>query len=118
MSETREASPITMTDRAATKMAELLRERGDAARVRVFVEAGGCSGYRYGLAPARDERADDVVLAQGELTLLIDAESLGILRGASIDFIEGEMASGFTIDNPNAPATCACGGGPAADRCC
>jgi iron-sulfur cluster assembly accessory protein len=118
MSETRETSPINMTERAAMKMAALLRERGNDARVRVFVEPGGCSGYRYGLAPAGDQRAGDVLLAQGEVTLLVDPESLSVLRGASIDFVEGAMSSGFTIDNPNAPASCACGAGPAADRCC
>jgi iron-sulfur cluster insertion protein len=104
-------------------MASLLRERGDAAQVRVFVEGGGCSGFRYGIAPSSDRREADLVLAQGELTLLIDPESLEVLRGASIDFVEDVMQSGFTIDNPNAPASSGCGCGARSadeptDRCC
>lgn len=110
---------ITVTERAAMKMASLLEERGEPAQVRVFVEGGGCSGYRYGLAPSNDRRDADLVLSQGGLTLLVDAESAELLRGASIDFVEDTMSSGFTIDNPNAPVGCGCGaGGGAQERCC
>jgi iron-sulfur cluster assembly protein len=123
MPQADEAAVITMTERAATKMASLLRERGEAAQVRVFVEGGGCSGYRYGLAPAQDKRAHDIVIAQGDLTLFVDPESIDLLRGASIDFVEDVMRSGFTIDNPNAVSTCGCGSSFRADggeggRCC
>jgi iron-sulfur cluster assembly protein len=104
-----EQAVITMTERAASKMAALLRERGEAAQIRVFVEGGGCSGYRYGLAPSPDRQAEDIVIAQGDLTLLVDPQSIDLVRGASIDFVEDVMRSGFTIDNPNAVSTCGCG---------
>jgi iron-sulfur cluster assembly protein len=119
-----EQAVITMKERAASKMASLLRERGEAAQIRVFVEGGGCSGYRYGLAPSPDKRDEDIIVAQGELTVLIDRESIDLVRGASIDFVEDVMRSGFTIDNPNAVSTCGCGssfkteGGGEGDRCC
>jgi iron-sulfur cluster assembly accessory protein len=124
MTQRAETALITMTDRAASKMVSLLRERGDAAQVRVFVEGGGCSGYRYGIAPSRDKRDEDVVLAQGELTMVVDPQTLEMMRGASIDFVDDALSSGFTIDNPNAPpaSSCGCGGGnnqdPTQDRCC
>jgi len=123
MTQQEDLAIITMTERAASKMATLLRERGEAAQVRVFVEGGGCSGYRYGLAPAQGSRAGDIVVAQGELTLFIDPESIDLIRGASIDFVEDVMRSGFTIDNPNATSTCSCGssfqaGGGGGGRCC
>jgi len=105
-----ETALITMTERAASKMVSLLLERGDVAQVRVFVEGGGCSGYRYGLAPSPERREGDLVLTQGELTVLIDPESAPMVQGASIDFVEDVMSSGFTIENPNAPASsCGCG---------
>jgi iron-sulfur cluster assembly accessory protein len=123
MTQRAEVAPITMTERAASKMASLLRERGDAAQVRVFVEGGGCSGFRYGIAPSPNKRDEDIAFAQGELTLLIDPQSLEVMRGASIDFVEDVMQSGFTIDNPNAPASSGCGCGARGqdeptDRCC
>lgn len=123
MTQRAETALITMTERAASKMASLLRERGDAAQVRVFVEGGGCSGYRYGIAPSRDKREEDIVLEQGELTMVVDPQTLEMMRGASIDFVEDALSSGFTIDNPNAPPASSCGCGannadPTQDRCC
>ena len=111
MTQQAETALITMTERAASKMASLLRERGDAVHVRVFVEGGGCSGYRYGFAPSPDMGEEDVAVAQGELTLVVDPQSLEKMRGASIDFVEDDLSAGFTIDNPNPPeSSCVCGG--------
>ncbi len=113
---------ISMTERAQTKMLGLLRERGLAQpELRVFVAGGGCSGYQYGMSIAEGRKQDDIVVDQGELTLLIDPESAPMVRGAEIDFVEDGLQSGFAINNPNAPSpgcSCSANGGEGPPTCC
>lgn len=120
-------SIITVTDRAAEKARKLLSERGiENGALRVFVVSGGCSGYQYGMAIARSREEDDIAVeAAGGLTLLVDPESAPLLEGAEVDYVEDLMKSGFTIFNPNAVRSCACGssfqtkeGGGHAKPCC
>ena len=109
---TKKESPvsITVTDKAAEKAKGILLERGiDTGALRVFVVSGGCSGYSYGMALAREREEDDIVVESGGVTVLVDAESAPLLRGAEIDYVEDLMKSGFTIFNPNAVKSCACG---------
>ena len=109
---TKKESPvsITVTDKAAEKAKGVLLERGiDTGALRVFVVSGGCSGYSYGMALAREREEDDIVVESGGVTVLVDAESAPLLRGAEIDYVEDLMKSGFTIFNPNAVKSCACG---------
>ena len=70
---------------------------------------GGCSGYQYGMAIARDNEADDIVLEQFGVRLVVDPESAQYLAGAEIDYVDDIMKSGFSIFNPNATKSCACG---------
>jgi iron-sulfur cluster assembly protein len=101
---------ITITDKAAEKARSLLAERGAAqGALRVFVVGGGCSGYQYGMALAQGAEEDDTVIDQAGLTLLVDRESAPFLAGAEIDYVDDIMKSGFTIFNPNAVKSCACG---------
>ena len=102
---------VTVTDRAAEKARELLveKEMADGA-LRVFVVGGGCSGYQYGMALARDtEDGDTAIEAADGVRLLVDPESAPLLRGAEVDYVEDLMKSGVTIYNPHATASCACG---------
>lgn len=110
-----EASPeiatlVNITEKAAEKAIALLaaRELPEGA-LRVFVAGGGCSGYQYGMALARSMEEDDLVLTQHGVRIVVDPESAQYLSGAEIDYVEDVMKSGFSIFNPNATKSCACG---------
>ena len=120
------ATPVTITDKAAEKAIALLKDRGqENAALRVFVVGGGCSGYQYGMAIAQEREEDDIVIERSGVTVLVDPESLPLMQGAEIDYVDDLMKSGFTIFNPNAVKGCACGssfqtadGGGQAKSCC
>ena len=101
---------IVLTDAAAEKVAALLAQEGrDDLRLRVAVQPGGCSGLRYQLY--FDERAidGDIVSEFGGVQVVTDKMSAPYLMGATIDFVDTIEKQGFTIDNPNATGSCACG---------
>jgi iron-sulfur cluster assembly accessory protein len=101
---------IVLTDAAAVKVGALIAQEGrDDLKLRVAVQPGGCSGLRYQLY--FDERTfdGDVVTAFGEVEVVTDKMSAPYLSGASIDFVDTIEKQGFTIDNPNASGSCACG---------
>ena len=103
-------SVVTITDKAAEKAAALLKEKGvENGALRVFVVGGGCSGYQYGMAIAQGSEEGDLVHTHGGVTVLVDPESAPLMRGAEIDYVDDIMKSGFTIFNPNAVRSCACG---------
>ena len=100
----------TITENAALKVKSLLKEKdAEQGALRVFVAGGGCSGYQYGMALAEEKEEDDIVIEQGGVRLFVDPESAPLLKGAEIDYVEDIMKSGFTIFNPNAVKSCACG---------
>ncbi len=117
---------LTISEKAAEKAKNLLKERGvESGALRVFVVGGGCSGYQYGMALAHEKEADDLVVESDGLTVVIDPESAPLLEGAEVDYVDDVMKSGFTIFNPNAVKSCACGqsfqtadGGGTARSCC
>ena len=101
---------VTLTDAAAEKAKNLLDQEGrDDLRLRVAVQPGGCSGLRYQLF--FDERSldGDVVADFDGVEVVVDRMSSPYLAGATIDFADRIDAQGFTIDNPNAQNSCACG---------
>ena len=101
---------IILTDTAATKVAALLAQEGrDDLSLRVAVQPGGCSGLRYQLY--FDDRAldGDTVSTFGSVKVTTDKMSTPYLMGATIDFVDTIEKQGFTIDNPNAQGSCACG---------
>jgi iron-sulfur cluster assembly accessory protein len=103
-------SGIVLTDGAATKVQTLLEQEGRSdLSLRVAVQPGGCSGLRYQLF--FDERSldGDVAKAFGDVTVVTDRMSAPYLSGATIDFVDTIEKQGFTIDNPNAQGSCACG---------
>ncbi|HWG02090.1 MAG TPA: iron-sulfur cluster assembly accessory protein [Trebonia sp.] len=101
---------IIITEAAAAKVAALLSQEGrDDLRLRVAVQPGGCSGLRYQLY--FDERSfdGDVVAEFSGVGVVTDKMSAPYLTGATIDFVDTIEKQGFTIDNPNATGSCACG---------
>ena len=101
---------IRLTDVAAVKVAALLAQEGrDDLMLRVAVQPGGCSGLRYQLYFDERNQVGDVIHEFGTVKVIIDKMSDPYLMGASIDFVDTIEKQGFTIDNPNAGGSCACG---------
>ena len=101
---------VTITEKAAEKAKAMIAEREvEDGALRVFVAGGGCSGFQYGMALARGTEEGDLVLDQLGVRILVDADSAQHLTGAQIDYTEDVMKSGFSIFNPNAVKSCACG---------
>ena len=101
---------VTITPRAAERAKEMLEKREMAnAALRVFVVGGGCSGYQYGMSIAPEVEAGDVQVDAEGVSIVVDEESVPMLRGAEIDYVDDLMKSGFTIYNPLATSSCACG---------
>jgi iron-sulfur cluster assembly accessory protein len=108
--ETTKTGGILLSDEAAAKVKTLLEQEGrDDLALRVAVQPGGCSGMRYQLF--FDERTldGDVVADFGGVSVVTDRMSSPYLSGATIDFVDTIEKQGFTIDNPNAAGSCACG---------
>jgi iron-sulfur cluster assembly accessory protein len=109
MSQTLE-SGIRLTEVAQTKVRTLIEAEGrDDLRLRVAVQPGGCSGLIYQLYFDEQMADGDVVTEFNGVEVIVDKMSVPYLDGASIDFEDTIQKQGFTIDNPNAAGSCACG---------
>jgi iron-sulfur cluster insertion protein len=103
-------TPVSFTDSAAGKVAELIAEEGNPAlKLRVFVQGGGCAGFQYGFTFDETVNEDDTTMVKDGVTLLIDSVSFQYLAGAEIDYRDDIDGSRFVIKNPNAVTTCGCG---------
>ena len=101
---------IRLTEAAAEKVKELLAEEGRAdIALRVAVQPGGCSGLRYAMYLDDQVSDGDIVDEQFGVRVVVDRMSAPYLSQATVDFVDTLEASGFTIDNPLAQGTCACG---------
>lgn len=101
---------ITLTDAAASKVAELLKEEGTPEfALRVAVKSGGCSGFQYDMYFDGEIGGDDVVAEFGAVKVVVDSASAPMLEGASLDFKNSIGEQGFSISNPNAQRSCGCG---------
>ena len=103
------AAGVTMTERAARRIGEILKAETAGAMLRVSVEGGGCSGFQYKFAVEGAKADDDIVLARDGATVLIDAVSLQYLAGSEIDFVDDLIGASFKVNNPQAKASCGCG---------
>jgi iron-sulfur cluster assembly accessory protein len=99
---------ITLTESAAAKVKEFMKEAKDKTGLRIMVVPGGCAGYQYGM-DFDNKKDSDITLEQYGITLLIDKKSATHLVGTSIDFVDNLQDSGFKIENPNATQGCGCG---------
>ena len=109
-STTSTTTGIALTDVAAAKVAALLAQEGrDDLNLRVAVQPGGCSGLKYQLYFDDRNMDGDVVREFGAVKGITDKMSDPYLSGATIDFVDTIETQGFTIDNPNAQGSCACG---------
>ena len=101
---------ITLTDKAADKIKELLGGEGDDSDqvLRVAVRGGGCSGFQYALAFDK-QRDDDNVFENKGVAVVVDKVSMQFVFGSEVDYVDGLQGAGFAVNNPNVVAACGCG---------
>ena len=102
-------SPVSVTDNAARRIAQVLSKEPAGAMLRVAINGGGCSGFQYAFDIETKKTDEDLVIERDGAVVLIDAVSLEFLRGARIDFVNDLIGQSFKIENPNATAACGCG---------
>ncbi|MBD3109038.1 iron-sulfur cluster assembly accessory protein [Bacillus sp. AGMB 02131] len=101
---------ITITEAAAMQIKDMMKHNDEeGAILRVAVHGGGCSGLSYGMGFTHEVEEKDIELTLQDIPVVIDAESAPILKGTVIDYKQSLMGGGFTIENPNAIASCGCG---------
>ncbi|MDI3471442.1 MAG: putative iron binding protein [Pseudolabrys sp.] len=100
---------ITVSERAAKRIGEILKSEAPGAMLRVSVEGGGCSGFQYKFDIDRARAEDDLVIDRDGATVLIDSVSVNYLAGSEIDFVDDLIGASFKVKNPNATASCGCG---------
>ncbi len=104
------APPVTLSDRAARRIAIVLaREQGPDMKLRVSVSGGGCFGFQYAFSLDQAKNDDDLVIERDGATVVIDELSFNFLAGSEIDFTEDLSGQFFTVHNPNAASSCSCG---------
>lgn len=104
-----QGSDISLTQRAAERLAELAAGDPDHPVLRVIVEGGGCSGFQYKLDLVAAPEADDVIIERDGARVAIDSVSIPFMAGSEIDFVDDLIGSSFRINNPQATAACGCG---------
>jgi iron-sulfur cluster assembly protein len=103
-------STLSLTDEAVSRLKGVLTAQNvPEGALRVYVAPGGCSGFSYGMSLEAEAADDDEVVEQAGVRVVVDPFSLQYLDGAQIDFIDSLMGGGFTVVNPNAVKSCACG---------
>jgi iron-sulfur cluster assembly protein len=101
---------VSLTDAAVSKLQELTKEETNPAiGLRVYVYSGGCSGFRYGMMLEDAPTPEDQVLDASGIKVYVDGQSISLLQGSQIDYVDTLMGAGFTVNNPNAVAACGCG---------
>jgi iron-sulfur cluster assembly protein len=101
---------VSLTDAAVVKLQELTKEETNPQiGLRVYVYSGGCSGFRYGMMLEDAPTPEDRVLDASGIRVYVDGQSVDLLKGAQIDYVDTLMGAGFTVNNPNAVAACGCG---------
>jgi iron-sulfur cluster insertion protein len=100
---------ITLSARAASRIAEILGTEAKPALFRVSVEGGGCTGFQYRFDVVKESAPDDVLVERDGARVVIDPISLGFVKGAEIDFVDDLIGAQFKVNNPNVTASCGCG---------
>lgn len=103
------ALPVSVSARAAKRIAEILKSEPAPMMLRVAVTGGGCSGFQYNFALDDTRMDDDLVIERDGATVLVDPMSLDFLKGAEIDFSDELIGAAFKVNNPNAASSCGCG---------
>ena len=100
---------VTITDRAARRIGQILKSEGNGAMLRISVEGGGCSGFQYKFDVSRERTDDDLVISREDAVVLVDPASVPFLAGSEVDFVDDLIGASFRVQNPNATVSCGCG---------
>jgi iron-sulfur cluster assembly accessory protein len=100
---------ISLTDRAARRINEIMAGEPSGSMLRISVNGGGCSGFQYAFDVERTRQPDDILVERNGATVLVDQVSLPFLEGSTVDFVDDLIGQSFKIDNPHATASCGCG---------
>lgn len=100
---------MTLSPSAAARVAAIAAKQGKPAILRLSVEGGGCSGFQYKFGLDEAAEADDLVVEQGGVTLLVDSMSLELVAGSVVDYVESLGGAAFKVENPQAASGCGCG---------
>ena len=100
---------VTISERAARRIGEILKTEGDGAMLRISVEGGGCSGFQYQFDLVEEAQPDDLRIERDGASALVDEMSLALLKGSEIDFVDELAGAEFRVRNPNAKSSCGCG---------
>ena len=103
-------STLGLTPKAVEKVKEFAQNMEGAAgkHLRIAIRAGGCSGYSYDFV-FDIKRDNDVVIFADDIKVLVDTNSMNLLKGSTVDFVESLQGAGFVVNNPNASGGCGCG---------
>jgi iron-sulfur cluster assembly accessory protein len=100
---------VTISERAARRIGQILKVEGDGAMLRISVEGGGCSGFQYKFNVERTRAEDDLVLERDGAVVVVDPASVPFLAGSEVDYVDDLIGASFRVANPNATASCGCG---------
>jgi iron-sulfur cluster assembly accessory protein len=100
---------ITITERAARRINEIMAVEPAGSMLRISVNGGGCSGFQYAFDVERKREDDDMVVERDGAAVLVDQVSLQYMEGSVIDFVDDLIGQSFKIENPHAVASCGCG---------
>jgi len=100
---------ITITDSAVSKIKSIISEDEPNAMLRIFVEGGGCSGFKYGFSLEHVTEDDDLRFDKDGISVVVDAISMQYLQEAEVDYKQTLTSAEFVIKNPNVKAACGCG---------
>ncbi|HYV69086.1 MAG TPA: iron-sulfur cluster insertion protein ErpA [Pseudolabrys sp.] len=100
---------ITVSERAARRIGEILKGEPSGTMLRVSVEGGGCSGFQYKFDMEHSKASDDLVINRDGAVVLIDPVSVNYMAGSEIDFVDDLIGASFKVNNPQAKASCGCG---------
>jgi iron-sulfur cluster assembly accessory protein len=100
---------VTITERAAKKIGQILKAEPSGAMLRLSVLGGGCSGFQYKFDVEKDRADDDVTIERDGVTMLVDPVSLQYLSGSEVDFVDDLIGASFKVNNPQAKTSCGCG---------
>ncbi len=107
---TQSAQKLIVTDSCAQRITELREmESNPALMLRITISGGGCSGFQYGFTLDDKTADDDLTFENGDIKVVVDEVSLGLLEGSEVDFKNDLGGSFFQVNNPNATANCGCG---------
>ena len=103
------AAQVTLSQRAAKRIANILASEPEGTALRISVSGGGCSGFQYGFDLDRSRTDEDIIIERDGAVVLIDPISLPYMGGSEVDFVDSLIGQSFQIHNPNATASCGCG---------